>query len=69
MDSRRLSSGFKLAVFVLLGLTLLFAVAAVSLSVGLANPTSSQSSAESWLYGASSSSFTAMCGLFTGKVL
>jgi hypothetical protein len=69
MESRRLSSAFKLAVFILLGLTVVFGGLAVGFSIGIAEPTASQSSAESWLFGAASSTLSAMFGLLAGKVV
>ena len=66
--SRELSPTFKIAFLALLGLTMLFVVLALGMSVGIAEPTESQSTAESWLFGAATSSLTAMIGLFGGKV-
>jgi hypothetical protein len=68
VEARELSPAFKLAVFVLLGLTVVFFALAVGFSIGLAHPTASQSSAESWLFGAASSTLSALVGLFAGKV-
>ncbi len=65
---RTISSAFKLAVIILLILTVIFFGLAVGLSVGIASPTKSQSSAEGWLFGAASSTLAALFGLFAGKV-
>lgn len=68
-SSREITSAFKIAFLALLGLTMVFAVLGVGLSIGIADPTKSQSSAESWLFGASSVTLSAMIGLFGGKVV
>ena len=69
MESRRLSPLFKLAFFTLLGFTLVCGGLAVGLSIEIANPTASQSSAENWLFGAAGSTLSALIGLFVGKVI
>jgi hypothetical protein len=61
------SPEFKVAVFVLLGITILCGGLAVGFSVGFAHPTPSQSSAEHWLYGLAGSAFSGMLGLFGGR--
>jgi len=66
--SLELTPTFKIAFFALLGLTIFFALVAVGLSIGIAEPTESQSTAESWLFGASSLTLSGMIGLFGGKV-
>jgi hypothetical protein len=65
---RSLSPVFKVAVFVMLGLTVAFFVVAVFLSFLFPNPTMSESAAVTWLFGAASSSLTALLGLFAGKL-
>ena len=63
-----ITPAFKIAFFVLLVLTVVFAVVAVGLSVAIAEPTESQSSAETWLFGSATATLSAMLGLFGGKV-
>jgi hypothetical protein len=69
VESRRLSPAFKLAVYILLGLTIVLGGLAVGASFAVADPTASQSSAESWLFGAASSTLSALFGLLAGKVV
>ena len=52
----------------MLGLTVVFFILAVVFSIALAHPTDSQSTAETWLFGAASSTLSALLGLFGGKV-
>jgi hypothetical protein len=69
VDSRRVTPAFRLVVFILLALVLLFFIAAVGLSMGIANPTKSQSNAEAKLFGAATYTLTALLSVFAGKVV
>ena len=64
----RVSPGFKYAFFGLLGLTVIFLLLALAISVFITHPTSGQSAAAKWLFGAASSAFSALLGLLGGKV-
>ena len=52
----------------MLGLTVAFFVFAVFLAFLVPNPTMSESSADNVLFGAGTSSLTALLGLFAGKL-
>lgn len=69
MNFADLSALFKVAFFTLLGLTIFFAALAVFFTLMVADPTKSQSTAESWLFGAATSTLSALIGLFAGKVV
>ena len=68
MADRRLSPVFKVAFSTLLALALLTLAAAVAYTIFIPNPTESQSTAEAKLFQIASYSFTALGGLFTGRV-
>jgi uncharacterized protein YpmS len=65
----RLKPAFKYAFFTLLGLTILFLLLALAMTVFIAHPTESQTTAETWLFGAASSAFSALIGMLAGKVV
>ena len=62
------SSLFKVVFSTLLALTLLALAAAVAYTILIPNPTESQATAEAKLFQIASYGFTALAGLFTGKV-
>ena len=68
MATRGLSTLFKVAFSTLLALTLLTLAAAVAYTILIPNPTESQSTAEAKLFHIASYGFTALGGLFTGRV-
>jgi hypothetical protein len=59
---------FKVALSTLSALTLLVLAAAVAYTIFIPNPTESQAAAEAKLFQITSYGFTALAGLFTGKV-
>jgi uncharacterized protein YpmS len=68
LNSADLGPIFKLAFLTLLGLTIVFAALALMFALLVAHPSESQSTAESWLFGASSSTLSALIGMLVGKV-
>ena len=68
MADRRVSPLFKVGFSTLLALALLTVAAAVGYTILIPNPTESQSTAEAELFQIASYSFTALGGLFTGRV-
>jgi hypothetical protein len=68
VDLAGVSTLFKLAFSTLLILTIFFAVLAVIVSLVIADPTKSQRSAENWLFGAASSTLSALIGMLAGRV-
>jgi hypothetical protein len=65
----RLSPTFKCASLILIGFTIIFLAIAVAMSIFLAHPTESRTTAETWLFCAASSAFSALIGLLAGKVV
>jgi uncharacterized protein YpmS len=68
VTSANLGPFFKLAFFTLLGLTIVFVVLALAFAFLVAHPSESQSKAESWMFGAASSTLSALIGMLVGKV-